>query len=357
MRILLTADPELPVPPQLYGGIERIIDLLVKELQSRGHAVGLIAHRDSTCPADSSFNWSGFKSQAKLDILRNTASLYMAVKEFQPDIIHSFSRIFYLFPWLFNSSLPKIMSYQREPSQRTVKWGNIIGQNSLTFTGCSEYICRRGRNAGGKWYSIHNCVELDKYTFQSHVAEDAPLVFLSRIERIKGAHTAIEVAKKTGRRLLIAGNYLTTGEAGSYWQEKIVPHLDRDGIEYVGTVDDVQKNQLLGQAAAMIVPIEWSEPFGIVFAEALACGTPVISCTRGALPEIVRQGIDGYLINSIEEACQAVRDLNKIDRANCRQRVEQCFSASVIVDKYEELYCQLVTPKPYLNPKPQSISI
>lgn len=342
MRILITADPELPVPPKLYGGIERIIDLLIRGLGSRGHIVGLVAHKDSTTKYHSLFPWKGDRSQDKIDMLRNTYTLWQAIREFQPELVHSYSRIFYLFPWLLNSSLPKIMSYQRQPSSRTVAWGSKLGKNGLTFTGCSEYICHHGKQAGGKWYPIHNCVELDTYTFQPTVTDDAPLVFLSRIERIKGAHTAIEVAKKTGRRLLIAGNYSTVGEAGKYWKEEILPHLDKDGIEYVGTVDDVQKNKLLGQAAAMIVPIEWNEPFGIVFAEALACGTPVISCPRGALPEIVRQRIDGYLINSVEEACDAVKNLDKINRGNCRQRVEDCFSASVIVDKYEELYSQLI---------------
>lgn len=342
MRILLTSDPELPVPPKLYGGIERIIDLLITGLKSRGHTIGLVAHPDSTTKCDRLFPWRGARSQDKLDTMGNTCTLWQAIKKFQPDLVHSYSRIFYLFPWLLNSSLPKIMSYQREPSSRTVAWGSKLGKNSLTFTGCSEYICRQGRKVAGTWYPIHNCVELDKYTFQPTVADDAPLVFLSRIERIKGAHTAIQVAKKTGRRLLIAGNYISEGEAGKYWQEAIVPHLNKDGIEYVGTVDDVQKNQLLGQAAAMIVPIEWEEPFGIVFAEALACGTPVISCPRGALPEIVRQGIDGYLINNLQEAYDAVSNLDKIDRNNCRQRVENCFAASVIVSQYEELYFQLL---------------
>jgi len=142
---------------------------------------------------------------------------------------------------------------------------------------------------------------------------------------------------------MIAGNHGETGEEGRYWYEEIVPHLGKDGIEYVGTVDDVQKNELLGQAAAMVVPIEWDEPFGIVFAEALACGTPVISCPRGALPEIVRQGIDGYLVNSLAEGSTAVENLGKIDRHNCRQRVEECFSAPIIVDKYDRLYTQLIS--------------
>lgn len=343
MRILLTADPELPVPPKLYGGIERIVDLLVTGLQARGHTLGLVAHRDSTSPADQLFTWPGLNSQAKLDVLRNTSALWSAVQQFQPDLVHSFSRILYLLPFL-TSGIPKVMSYQRQPSERSVSWAAKLARGSLTFTGCSDHICCQGRAAGGVWQTIYNFVEVDKYTFQPVVAsEDAPLVFLSRVERIKGAHTAIAAARRTGRRLLIAGNHATTGEEGRYWQSEVVPHLGRDGIEYIGEVNDEQKNLLLGGAAAMIVPIEWEEPFGIVFAEALACGTPVISCPLGALPEIVRHGIDGYLVNNVEEACIAIQNLYKIKRDNCRLRAEQCFSTSVVVAQYEQLYCSLVS--------------
>ncbi|MEH2263625.1 glycosyltransferase [Nostoc sp.] len=337
MRILLSVDPELPVPPKLYGGIERIVDVLITRLQTKGHSVGLVAHPDSTSPATEFFPWSGRRSQNKFDTIQNTIRLWSVVQEFQPDLVHSFSRILYLLP-LLGSQLPKVMSYQRYPTKRTTSWGAKLAQGTLTFTGCSDYICTLGKANGGTWHTIHNCVELEKYNFVPKVAEDAPLVFLSRVERIKGAHTAIAVARKTGRRLIIAGNYSKTGEEGKYWQEEIVPNLGKNGIEYVGTVNDAQKNELLGQAAAMIVPIEWEEPFGIVFAEALACGTPVISSSRGALPEIVRQGIDGYLVNSFEEAVTTIEKLPNINRHNCRQRVEQCFSADVIVEQYEKLY-------------------
>src|SRR5436305_932501 len=125
-------------------------------------------------------------------------------------------------------------------------------------------------------------------------------------------------------------------------QVKMLPYLRKNGMEYVGAVDDAKKNKLLGQAAAMIVPIEWDEPFGIVFAEALACGTPVISCPRGALPEIVRNGVDGFLIDNLDEACSAVESLAQIDRLTCRKRAEACFSAQVIVDQYEQLYAKLI---------------
>jgi glycosyltransferase involved in cell wall biosynthesis len=170
------------------------------------------------------------------------------------------------------------------------------------------------------------------------VSADAPLVFLSRVESIKGAHWAIEIARRTGQRLIIAGNHAASGTEGTYWKEQIEPWIGRDGIEYVGAVDDVQKNKLLGQARAMVVPIRWNEPFGIVFAESLACGTPVISCPTGSLPEIVREGVDGFLIRSIDEGCEAVGKLATIDRATCRRRAEDNYSPDVVVDRYLQLY-------------------
>ncbi|NJM44753.1 MAG: glycosyltransferase family 4 protein [Alkalinema sp. RU_4_3] len=340
MRILLTADPELPVPPSLYGGIERVIDFIARGLRARGHTVGLVAHRDSTCSVDRQFAWPGLRSQSTGDTIVNTAALWRATQQFQPDVLHSFSRLQYLLP-LLPGRLPKVMSYQRQPTARTVGWAAKLGGEHLTFTGCSEHIARQGRQAGGNWLGIHNGIELDRYTFQPQVSADAPLVFLSRLEHIKGVHNAIAVAEATGRRLLIAGNRVSSAEGEAYWCTQIAPHLDKNGIEYVGPVDDRQKNELLGQAAAMIVPIEWDEPFGIVFAEALACGTPVISTPRGSLPEIVRPGIDGFLVNSVEEAIAAVQQLDQIDRSHCRERAERHFSDRVIVDQYELLYHKL----------------
>jgi glycosyltransferase involved in cell wall biosynthesis len=336
MRILITVDPEIPVPPRIYGGIERIADGLVREFRLWGHQVGLVAHPDSTCPTEVFYPWEGLHSQKRVDALRNMRVLRRAVTAFQPDVLHSFSRILYMLP-LVRASFPKIMSFQREPTLRTVFLGAALFNGSLSFTGTSEYIKRRGKRAGGDWRVIYNFVDTNRYRFQPKVRQDAPLVFLSRVERIKGAHTAIEVAQRTGRKLLIAGNHADHGRGLDYWRQEIAPRLD-DRIEYVGPVDDAQKESLLGHAAALIVPVEWNEPFGIVFAEALACGTPVISCPRGALPEIVRHGTHGFLVDSITQACQAVESLDTIDRAACRERAEQLFSLPVITAQYEELY-------------------
>ncbi len=343
VRILLTADPELPVPPTLYGGIERVVADLIDGLRSRGHGVGLAANPDSTVPVESLYPWPGSASQRAGDTLANARALRRAVRDFQPDVLHSFSRLMYLAP-LLPRRLPKIMSYQRNPSLRTTAWARRLGRGSLRFTGCSEHICRVGRKAGGDWTAIPNCVELRKFKFEPSVPADAPLVFLSRVEPIKGADIAIRVARRAERRLLIAGNHSSDeDENGRYWREQIEPHLGKVGIEYVGSVNDAQKNELLGRAAAMLVPIQWDEPFGIVFAESLACGTPVISCPRGALPEIVVDGRHGFLTNAEDELVAAVGRLSQIDRAACRDRVEELFSAEVVVSQYEALYSRIAT--------------
>lgn len=338
MRLILTADPEIEVPPKLYGGIERLVDGLVRRLRGRGHQVGLVAKSGSQCPADAFYAWPGRRSQALGDTLRNTAALWCAINAFRPDVVHSFSRVAYLTPHL-RGRVPLIMTYEREPTLRAVRLAvKLAAPNVLTFTGCSKYIATNGRRAGGHWEDIQNFAEMDTLKFSAVVPVDAPLVFLSRVESIKGADWAIDIARRTGQRLIIAGNHADSGAEGEYWEQKIEPWIGRDRIEYVGPVDDEQKNAILGQARAMIVPIQWNEPFGIVFAEALACGTPIISCPRGSLPEIVRPGIDGFLIRSIEEGCEAVAKLGAIDRAACRRRAEKLYAPDVVVDRYLDLY-------------------
>lgn len=338
MRLLLTADPEIEVPPRLYGGIERIVDVLVRRLREKGHRVGLVARAGSACPADAFFPWPGTNSWSKVDTVKNTWALSRAVRSFKPDLIHSFSRIAYLLPHL-RGPRPIVMSFQREPTPRTVGLAvRLAAPGMLTFTGCSDHLALRGRRGGGEWLGIPNFADTEALTFSSCVPADAPLVFLSRVESIKGAHWAIEIARCTKQRLVIAGNHLTSGPEADYFHKQIEPWFGRDGIEYVGPVDDVQKNALLGQAKAMVVPIQWDEPFGIVFAESLACGTPVISCPRGALPEIVRPGVDGFLIRSIEEGCEAVGKIATIDRAGCRKRADELFSPAAVVARYDALY-------------------
>lgn len=230
------------------------------------------------------------------------------------------------------------MTYQRETGGWNLRLARLFGGKRLEFTAISGYIASQGRNQGGVWHVVPNFVDTAKYTLVRQVSPDAPLVFLSRVEPIKGAHLAIAIAKKSGRKLILAGNRVESGSAKGYWERAIAPHLGKDGISYVGEVDDNKKNELLGKAAALLVPVQWDEPFGIVFAEALACGTPVISCPRGALPEIVEEGKDGFLILGEAEGVEAVKKLGTIRREACRKKVEEQFSTKVAVDQYIRIY-------------------
>ena len=344
MRVLLTADPEIPVPPTGYGGIERIVDALVRYYRAHGHQVGLAANPASASPADVRFGWPGLNSTSRGNTIRNAFALRRAVHDFQPDVLHSFSRLAYLLP-LLPTRLPKIMSYQRHTGGRQIAWASRFAGRSLRFTGCSEFICSMGRAAGGTWRAIPNFVELEKIVFVPKVPADAPLVFLSRVESMKGPELAIAVARASGRRLLIAGNRATSGPHLEFWDRAIAPHLGRDGIEYVGEVNDAQKSQLLGGAAALIVPIQWDEPFGIVFPEALAAGTPIISCARGALPEIVEPGRTGFFMRSVDDGVAAVRRLGELDRTACRRAAEEHFSVSVCAARYLALYTEMIGPE------------
>jgi len=340
VRILLTADPEIPVPPRGYGGIERIIDSLVRALRGQEHTVGLAAHPDSTSPADSLFAWPARTSANAVDTLRNTVALSSAIRRFQPDVLHSFSRLAYLLPALLKR-LPKIMSYQRHTGGRQVSFAARLAGRTLRFTGCSEFISGQGRKWGGIWNTIPNFVEIDKYDFVPTVPLDAPLVFLSRIESIKGPDLAIEIAVASGRRLILAGNRAEWGPEREFWDRRIAPHLGQKGIEWVGEVDDVKKNSLLGSAAALLLPVQWDEPFGIVFAEAMATGTPIITCERGALPEIVESGQTGFFIRNASEGAAAVARLGDLSRAACRYTVEKRFNVTVCSKQYIRLYREL----------------
>ena len=336
LRIIMTVDPEISVPPLHYGGIERIVYMLVCGLIELGHEVYLFAHPESETPAKL-IPYKGRRSRSFLDTMRNAMQIKSFVEKTGGiDIIHSFSRLAYLV-FLMKSSIPKIQSYQRHISPRSIRMGIFLGGRTLSFTAVSEFCARTANFVGGNWSIIHNGVPINTYNFVPEVPSDAPLVFLGRIERIKGVHTAIEVAKKTGRRLIIAGNHACSGKEYEYFSKEILPHCDGKTIRYIGSVDDNQKNELLGGSAALLFPVEWGEPFGIVMAEALACGSPVIAFNRGAVPEVVHDGINGFICNSINEMVGAVRKIPSIERTSCRMGIEKRFSDRVIIKEYEDL--------------------
>jgi len=335
VRICLIADPYLPVPPETYGGIERVIAMLVAGLTRRGHRVTLFAASGSRveCELLTYGAPPHLTPTSRLrELLQVSGGLARRARSF--DVVHSFGRLAALLP-ILRGSLPKLQSYQREITPRSVERGARWSGGSLLFTSCSTSL-RKDVSHLGRWETVYNGAPADRFDFSPHVGADAPLVFLGRIERIKGAHTAIAAARAAGRRLMIAGN-VPEGHQ-SYFDEKVRPYLEGGSIRYVGPIGDAEKNRLLGAAAALLMPVEWEEPFGIVMAEALACGTPVIGLDRGAVPEVVEHGRSGFVCRSLDELVTAVGKLDQLNRRDCRRRFEETFSDEAVVAAYERLY-------------------
>ena len=337
MHIALTADPELPVPPRLYGGIERIIDLLAHELSQRGHQVTLFANPESSTAAEL-IPWPGRSSSSRVDTLLNASTLLREVRRRHFDLVHSFSRIAYLLP-LLPLPIPKLMSYQRSISRRSIFYGHALSAGTLRFSALSRWMIKPVSDIG-HWYLVPNGVSLQSYPYVEDPGPTAPLVFLGRVEAIKGPHLAIEVARRTGFPLVIAGN--VPSEHQNWFNASIAPQLD-GSITYVGPVDDFQKAKLLGSARALLMPILWEEPFGIVMAEAMACGTPVLGLRRGSVPEVVEDGVSGLVVDDLEQLVAAVHQLDALDRRACRARVEQHYSETAVAEGYLSVYSDLLS--------------
>jgi glycosyltransferase involved in cell wall biosynthesis len=194
--------------------------------------------------------------------------------------------------------------------------------------------------------TIHHGIDLSAYDFVPGARREY-LVFLGRIAPMKGTHLAIQAARKSGLPLKIAGEVQPMYR--DYFEKEIRPHLDGKNVEYVGEVDLKAKNLLLKSARALLFPIQWDEPFGLVMIEAMACGTPVLALPGGAVPEVVKDGVSGYICHSVEELADHSRQLN-LDPSSVRAYAEQNFSLQAMAARYIELYESILASKPISQP-------
>lgn len=184
---------------------------------------------------------------------------------------------------------------------------------------------------------IHHGVDSQLFDF-SPTPTSSYLLYLGRIHPEKGAIEAIAIAKKTSKKLVIAG--LVQDQA--YFKEKVAPEIDGEQIVYVGNVGPAERNRLLGGAEGMLHPISFAEPFGLSVVESFFCGTPVIAFNRGSMPELIENGVNGFLADSVEEAAEFVSDLKSLDRKNCRKIADERFSLSRMIKDYLELYGKVI---------------
>ncbi len=190
----------------------------------------------------------------------------------QYDAVHCFGRLIYLLPAL-DSKIIKVMSYQREITASNIQKIARLPLKNMYFTGCSNYLISR-TTLPGNWRAVYNFVDFNQYVLSEKVADDAPLIFLGRLDEIKGCHNCIKVAQQTGQKLIIAGNISDDVHELEYFKKEIEPHIDGNLVKYIGPVNDAEKMALLANARCLLMLIEWDEPFGIVMTEAMACGTP-----------------------------------------------------------------------------------
>lgn len=335
-------DPAIPVPPIFYGGIERVVYDLACAYFNMGHEVTLVAGPNSISPGRLITYGKNTKIQSikiNYSLLSEMASILL--KEIQNhDVIHNFGRLAWLFPIAW-SNIRKIQTYMRYISPQNIRNLNLIGVRNITYSAVSKAIVNIGVSGGGEWATIYNCAPIDQFTFNPSVSIDAPLVFLGRLERCKGAHTAIKVAKLTNKKLIIAGNISPLKEEQSYFENEIKPHIDGVFIKYIGVVDNHQKNQLLSNAAAMLLPIEWYEPFPIVLPESYACGTPILAFPGGGVKEGIFEGKTGFLSNSVEEMSSQVSMIGQLSRSECRKKYMELYSDDKIATDYLSLYRNL----------------
>jgi glycosyltransferase involved in cell wall biosynthesis len=339
MRILIVMDPGIMIPVKGYGGHERLVEMFAKEYTRLGHGVHLLITSGSKVAGCTvhDFGKEGFppdKWDAKKAIPSAWLFLWSNRNEF--DLIHNFGRLAYLLPVL-NCNVKKIMTYGREISSRNIQYMNRLPNKNIIYTGCSKNLLSRV-NAGGRWDVVYNAIDFSKYTLQEKVSEDAPLIFLGRIEKVKGAHTAIRVAKATGNRLILAGNISPLPDEQAYFDREIKPHIDDMKIRYVGPLNDEQKNEWLGKSKALLFPIEWNEPFGMVMVEAMACGTPVIGFDKGSVSEVIKDGITGNVVKNENDMIESIKKMGQIDRRSCRAYAMNKFDVSEIAVKYLSLF-------------------
>jgi glycosyltransferase involved in cell wall biosynthesis len=342
LKIAIIVNPLIPVPPEKYGGIERIVYMLVQELITLGHDITLFAHPDSKPGCKLVPYQEGEHYSLKASIRINRLTSKIARQGF--DLVHTFGRMSNIALLMLNK-IPKVVSYQLPPTLSQVKKAvRIARTNTLHFTACSNYIADQIKDHCDVT-TIYNGVDMADYQFNGKVEPGAPFVFLGRIQKEKGTAIAIQMVKQTNNKLIIAGNVPAEAVHQQYFEEEVKPFIDQEQIKYIGPVNNAQKNELLRTSRALLMPVLWDEPFGIVMTEALACGTPVIGFKRGAVPEIVSNGRDGFVCKTEADMIAAIKNIDNISRTACRQVVEQKFSAGMLARQYEELYQQATGKK------------
>ncbi len=335
LRIAQVAPLDESVPPRLYGGTERVVSYLTEELVRLGHAVTLFASGDSRtsarlepmCERAVRLDPRGPAGTA-LHVLM-LERVFTRAAEF--DVIH-----------LYTDSLAlPLARRQRTPCLLTlhgrldmVGLPEVFAEFSEMPLASISYAQRQAIPHANWIANVHHGLPLDQYVFVPN--PQRYLAFLGRVSPEKRVDDAIEIARRAGLPLKIAAK--VDPRDAEYFARTIEPLLATPGVEFLGEIGDSDKGAFLGNAAAMLFPIDWPEPFGLVMIESMACGTPVIAYRRGSVPEVIDEGVTGFIVEGVEQAAAAVGAALRADRRRCRETVERRFSAARMAEDYCDIY-------------------
>jgi glycosyltransferase involved in cell wall biosynthesis len=339
VRIGVIAPPWLPVPPPAYGGIEAVVDSLGRSLAARGHEVVLAAHPQSTCPVR-----MALPDAPALDVpiggigteLRHATESYLALERADVDLIHDHTLAG---PFVARSvtSRPVITTCHSVLDRDLLPVYRLLSRH-LSVVAISE--TQRSATTGLRFAAtIHHGI--DAAPVEPGEGRGGYLLFLGRMAPEKGVDIAVRMAQRARWPLLIAAKMREPAEL-EFFRTAVQPLLGPD-VVHVGEVGGTEKLALLRGAAALLNPIRWSEPFGMVMIEALAAGTPVVTFPLGAATEIVEDGVSGYLCRDEDEMVHRLGQLGRLDRAACRRRVVARFSVEQMAQQHERLYRSVLT--------------
>ncbi len=342
MRIAQVAPLQESVPPKAYGGTERIVDYLSTELIRLGHDVTVFASGDSRPQARLvSCCERGIRLETELvnDTAEHLAMMQMvADMEDDYDIIH------------FHTEALQMPFFTHCPEKTVTTLHGRLDMKGLRkfYRRFSEFPLvsishtqRRPLPAANWAGNIYHGIPADMYQY-TPPGRQSYLAFLGRFSPEKGAHHAIDIAHESDMPIRIAAKICAQFHANEiYYANVISPRLRESHVEYVGEITDDEKSAFLGEAAALLMPIEWPEPFGIAMIEAMACGTPVIAFRHGSVPEVVEHGVTGFIVDTPSEAAKAVKKAAQLDRAAIRRRFEERFASSVMAWHYNNLYFKM----------------
>lgn len=337
MRIGLIAPPFIEVPPSRYGGTELFIGNLACELHARGHAVTVYANGDSRLPCG--VRWRYPHAEWPLDDtaaphLKNADHTSWAVRDAAAsvDVLHINDVV--AVPFSRFVSMPVVLTihhpHDAELSRQYERYPDIY------YVTIANWLARRERMP--LTTVVHHGIPVERYRYQDGKQEY--VAFLGRMAPCKGPHLAIEAARLAGVRLKMAGEVQPVFR--DYWEQQVRPAIDGDRIQYVGEADWAIKNDLLANARALLMPIQWEEPFGLVMIESLACGTPVLAFPGGAVDEIVRDGVNGWICRDIADMAAHIVSMD-IRAEACRQFVAGRFSVARMADDYLRIYERALT--------------